>query len=328
MNGKPVIEIESRVLNMKSGFAPKLLCDGPTFTAGTSCPYSCSFCYVPAIMSKSGHVPEGKKHEDLVVRRARPVEVLRGQLTDTKGRPKYLSPDDRRVIYASPLVDVAANMELVAETVEMCKVILTLTNWDIRLLSKSNLLPKIAKALYDWDHDEWKEHGRANHGTYSAQRVIYGVSTGTFDDRVAAAIEAGTPKVSKRIESLHWLQDHGYRTFAMVCPSLPQFDYNDFAVQASDSLRYDRCEHVWAEVINLRGESFTRTHKSLLDAGLNASADMVHAVSHEKELWEGYARETYNAHAAVVPPGKLRFLQYVNKSNEVFWNGKPGVVKL
>jgi len=82
------------------------------------------------------------------------------------------------VIYASPLVDVAANMDLARETVEICKVILELTNWEIRLLSKSNLLPKIAESL-----------------TGYRSRMIYGVSTGNLDDPLAAAYEQGTPKV-------------------------------------------------------------------------------------------------------------------------------------
>lgn len=41
------------------------------------------------------------------------------------------------------------------------------------------------------------------------QHISFGFSTGTVDDRVAQAIETGTPLVSKRLESLHWLQDRG-----------------------------------------------------------------------------------------------------------------------
>lgn len=74
-----------------------------------------------------------------------------------RGRPKFRTlaggQPDRRVIYASPLVDVAGNLELVRETVEICRVILELTNWQIRLLSKSNLLPKIAEGLEAWWHE-------------------------------------------------------------------------------------------------------------------------------------------------------------------------------
>src|SRR5436190_17847327 len=63
-------------------------------------------------------------------------------------------------------------MDLVRETIEACKLILELTHWQIRLLSKSNLLPIIAREL-------------------PRDRIIYGVSTGTLDDKLT-----GTPGVS------------------------------------------------------------------------------------------------------------------------------------
>lgn len=130
-------------------------------------------------------------------------------------------------------------MTLVKETVEVCKLILEHTNWQIRLLSKSNLLPSLAHMI----DDQWKH------------RMIYGVSTGTLDDKLAKAFERGTALVSKRIESLHQLQDEGYRTFGMICPSLPQDNYDKFAKEITRAIRVDKCEHVWAEVINLRGKS-------------------------------------------------------------------------
>src|ERR1035437_839968 len=195
------------------------------------------------------------KFEDVVIRREGAIEALKAQLLTAAGKKKFDDPNDWRVIFASPLVDVAANMDLVRETVEVCKIILTLTHWEIRLLSKSNLLPKVAEALA-----EWKD------------RMIYGVSTGTLNDRLAASFETGTPLVSKRVQSLHWLQDNGFRTYAMICPSLPQADYNQFAEGMAEALRYDRCEHVWAEVINARGHSFTRTKEALLAGGFSQEA--------------------------------------------------------
>src|SRR5215211_4198581 len=152
MNGKPVFTVPAKtVLNLESGFSHKLLCDGPTFSTGSACTYKCAFCYVPAIMGKSPHLKEvraaGLEHEDVVIRRGGAVDALRSQLVDRHGAPKYKTPGDTRVIYASPLVDVAGNMELVRETIECCRLILELTNWHIRLLSKSNLLPKVAEQL-------------------------------------------------------------------------------------------------------------------------------------------------------------------------------------
>src|SRR5947199_4113018 len=116
-------------------------------------------------------------------------------------------------------------MDLVRETIEACKLILGLTHWQIRLLSKSNLLPIIAREL-------------------PRDRIIYGVSTGTLDDKLAVAFERGTPLPSKRLQSLHWLQDNGYRTFGMICPSLPQRVYYAFSRDMSNSILSEKCKSV------------------------------------------------------------------------------------
>jgi DNA repair photolyase len=309
MNGKPVINVAAKsVINFKSNFSHKVLCDGLTFSTGSACAYSCAFCYVPDLMRKNPHrLTTELAHSDIIVRRLSAIEVMKRQLTYKGGRPKFTDPHDNRVIYASPLVDVAANMDLVRETIDACRAILELTHWQIRLLSKSNLLPKIAEALH--------EH---------KSRVIYGVSTATLDDKLAQAFEQGTPKVSKRIESLHWLQDHGYRTYGMICPSLPlaeDHEYAVFAEQSAQALRSDRCEHVWAEVINVRGESMIRTASALRGAGYEDYARRLELVSTDKEAWERYARLTFEAHAKIYAehPGKLRFLQYVASSTRPWW---------
>ncbi len=324
MNGKPVHNVPAKsVINFGSAFSHKLLCDGLTFSTGSACAYSCSFCYVEDLMRKNPHwqgivskSPDAK-FEDVVIRRQGAIEAMRSQLVGRGGVPRFNDPNDRRVIFASPLVDVAANMELVRETVEACKVILSLTNWQIRLLSKSNLLPKVADALFESDSEL---------GTDSMKRVIYGVSTGTLDDGLAHAIEIGTPLVSKRIESLHWLQDNGFRTYGMICPSLPQKDYSKFARDMATALRADRCEHVWGEVINARGDSFTRTHDRLIAAGYVEEAAAFNAVSHNPTAWELYARQTFAGHASVYADQKgadglpkLRFLQYVTKDSRAYW---------
>ena len=313
MNGKPVFSVPGSIINFDSGFSKKLLCDGPTFSAGTACAYSCSFCYVPSAMRKQMGwlVEHGVKgnHEDVVIRRANPVAVVERQL---RSKPKQFL-QTKRTIFASPLVDVAANMDLVRETVEICKSILSLTNWDIRLLSKSSLLPKVAEGL------------SGNCGEEEARkRVIYGVSTGTLDDKLAAAFEEGCPKVSKRIESLHWLQDNRFRTFGMICPSLPHTVANTYEAWADDmyhAIRGHAVEHVWAEVINLRGASFTNTEKALRAAGFNEVADVLTLVSNDSAAWEAYARATFEAHAQLyIKPGKLRFLQYTTKPTHDWWS--------
>lgn len=325
MNGKPVHEVPAKsVINFASAFEHKKLCDGLTFSTGSACVYSCAFCYVPDLMRKSPHMAGiTQRHEDVVIRRRGAINAMRAQLTDRHGRPKFLDPQDTRVIYSSPLVDVAGNLRLVEETVEACKVILELTNWQIRLLSKSNLLPRIAAQISE-------KH---------AQRLIYGVSTGTLDDGLARAFETGTPLVSKRIESLRWLQDRGLRTFGMICPSLPMPTgdsadsyYPAFAREMADALRADKCEHVWGEVINVRGDSMTRTVEALRSHGYDRHADALEKTSTDKAAWERYARQTFEAHAAVYAGQagadvsgkgpKLRFLQYVTKDSRPWWEAR------
>jgi DNA repair photolyase len=320
MGGKPVFTVPARtIVNFDSKFREKGLCDGPTFSAGTSCVSSCTYCYVPAMMLKQSpwlkaHGVEGRL-EKVVIRREDAVKIARAQLRGHPGEARRT----KKVIYGSPLVDVAGNLEMARETVEICKVILELTNWDIRLLSKSNLLPRVAERI------------RAEMGEFCGRgRMIYGVSTGTQSDEIGKVIEPGTALVSKRLASLHELQKAGYRTFGMICPSLPVLDYLGFARDMWGAIRGGHCENVWAECLNLRGASFTNTVGALRAAGMVAAAERLERVSRDKAAWEEYARETFLAHATCYGGGQLRFLQYVTNDTAAWWeeHRKHGAVPL
>jgi DNA repair photolyase len=320
MAGKPVIYRDAKTaLTLDADeFHEKWLCDGITLNLGDACVFSCEFCYVEAQMRKLDsrlvadyNAAEGLTGEnalgfrDLVIRRRNAVELVKGQLTKSDGTPRFADPRDNRVVFCATVVDSAANMELLRETAAACNLILDNTHWQIRLLSKSNLLHLLVK-----DCLIPKKHHH---------RLIFGFSTGTLDDRVAKAIETGTPLVSKRLESLRWLQDNGFRTFCMICPSLPQHDYDKFSRDICEAIRVDRCEHVWAEVINTRGESKSRTVEALRTAGLDDEATMLETVKSNSEKWEMYARATFEAHAKNIPSEKLRFLQYVSKESVPWW---------
>jgi DNA repair photolyase len=341
MNRKPVYEVPAKtIINFESGFVHKLMCDGPVFSLGTACVYSCAFCYVPDMYRKMKPYLEKQgitgRHQDMVIRRKGALDCLRHELTHPDGSPKFNDPRDRRVIYSSPSVDVAGNMELVRETIEACAIILSLTHWQIRLLSKSNLLPKVAQGLIDGcDGFVREDMCKQAVGRTVRKRVIFGVSTGTLDDKLALSFEQGTPLPSKRLQSLYWLQDNGFRTFGMICPSLPQWlpgestvaAYMKFARDMAEAIRARRCEHVWAEVINVRGESMRRTEKALREGGYGAMADELHRVSVDKHEWEDYARQTFLAHAEVYHrhPGKLRFLQYVTAESRQWWTARKNI---
>jgi DNA repair photolyase len=126
--------------------------------------------------------------------------------------------------------------------------------------------------------------------------MIYGVSTGTLDDTLARSFEQGTPLPSKRVASLHWLQENGYRTFGMICPSLPQHEYDAFAREIRDAICAEKCEHVWTEVINVRGDSMMRTTAALRAGGFGWYAEALDQTRNH-DVWETYARETFLAHS-------------------------------
>ena len=326
MNKKPVFWRDAKtVLNMESGFRHKLLCDGPVFSAGDACAYGCAFCYVGAMTDKllrlDGSPIKDMKHEDIVVRRRDAVDLLREQLT-VKGkgnaprRRKYDNDNDNRVLYMSHSVDVAANMELLYETVEACLTIMELTAWHIRLLSKSNFLHLLPGLLIE----------RGMLVEEVRQRLIFGVSTGTLDDKLAASFEIGCAKVSKRIESLHRLQDEGFRTYGMICPSLPQADYDAWAWEMANAIRADQCEHVWAEVLNPRGSNMEKMIACLEAGGYPWEAEQMRLVTNDYAAWEEYAKRTFMAHSGTDCYGlnqgstvKLRFLQYVTKETRTNW---------
>ena len=309
MMGKPVLTTDCRILNLDSGFKHKHLCSGPTFSAGTACAFRCEYCFVETQVGTKPFVTNvlaGRKFQDVVIRRNNPVEKLRSELRKRSGELKFKNATG--VIYGSPLVDIAATKELTRETIEIVQVLLNDTGWDVRLLSKSPLITKIAESL-----SEEQKH-----------RVIFGLSTGTLDDKLARAIEPTCPAASKRCESLRWLQDNGFRMFAMLCPILPQ-PMDQFLEQVEQLVRPEKCEHVWAEVINVRGQSMQKTLAALQDAGLHQAAADLSAVSGEgsKPAWEQYARNTFLGLVSVIPKNaaepKLRFLQYVTKGTVGWW---------
>lgn len=131
MMGKPLIWADARILNLDSGFKHKLLCDGPTFSAGTACAFSCVYCYVKAILGAKPFVStllKGGDFQKVVIRRRNAVERLKQELRTAKGNLKFKGGEYEAarlagkpvVCYGSPLVDVAATKELAEEPAKSC----------------------------------------------------------------------------------------------------------------------------------------------------------------------------------------------------------------
>lgn len=329
IGSKPVIfrDAKTVVTEDSLAFQEKKLCDGVVMNLGDACVFNCEFCYVDGEMRKID-TPFIKKYNqvhgtncgfrDMVIRRRKDsaggaLAVLQDQIT--KGLDRR---DEHLVLYTSTSVEIAPNLELLEETAAACRLIFDNTAWDIRLLSKSPL----TKRLVEKNMIPKKHH----------QRLIFGFSTGTLEDKVAQTIETGAPLVSERLAALEWLQKNGYRTFAMLCPSIPQKNYDAMSKALCDAVDINRCEHVWAEVINPRGAALKRTAAALDAAGFKVEAELVRSVTgaENKVAWEEYARSTFMAHAKNIPAAKFRFLQYVSKTSRDWWatRQKDGAVLL
>ena len=348
--GKPVYLVDTHPVNHDSGFLEKRLCDGPTFTAGTACGYSCQYCYVESQVrlqkpTKDALKLSGRPFNEIVIRRDDVLPHLAEDLTQTKrGKdqlpsakslippalakkwgikskwlkdrvPTYKGTEWKgKVIYGSPLVDIAATKELALETVEMCDMILRLTDLDIRLLSKSPLLATVVVKELAERFPDTKNGAKA--------RLILGFSTGTLDDGVASAIERPIPLPSARLKALHGLQDAGFRTYGMLCPVLPQRDpaaYKAYAAAAMKAIRAERCEEIWSEVVNFRAgtkeptqdpddqhqrNSFKATLQALNDGGFVDQAALFEKVAVDPEAWEEYSRAMFEALLEAAPERK------------------------
>ena len=253
--------------------------------------------------------------------RVRTLEILRTELVNRRGEPRYGEVNDRRVIYISPQLDCAGTPELVRQTARLCKLLLAWTHWQIRLVSQSALLPQLAEMLCDevgldgpWPVSE----------TDLRERLIWGLSLSGIDDDLAAASGESAPPVAQRLASLHWLQGRGYRTCALLGPVLPQRDYAAFAQAVSASLHAQRCECLWAEVPVPRREVLRPLAQRLGRAGYAWKAEAVREISVDPAAWETYARKTFLALAEALPapPGRLRFPVPVTEGTRGWWEGQ------
>lgn len=301
------------VLNTGSGFIHKDLCEAGTITGGSACLYGCTYCSVGASMFRSPQTRIlrllGIEHGDAFLRRLDPAATLLAQLTKKDGTPRYLVPEDRRVVIISPIVDPLANEALLDETLELILLVFKYTNWDVRILTKSMLIKKLANRI----PQEYR------------QRMIYGLSIGILDDPLAQVVERMTSAPTARLDAYAQLKRQGLRTYSMHCPILPQADYTAYVQQLASKTNWETDEHIWAEALNQRGDSNIKTIAALANAGFHEQANLLKETTESQAAWEfGYNRPLFQALAAACPPGKLRYLVYASDQDRDYWLGQRG----
>ena len=108
----------------------------------------------------------------------------------------------------------------------------------------------------------------------------------------------------------------------MVCPVLPRTEYRTYAEEVIRALRIEHLEHCWVEPLNLRGKAMVQTRDALMKKGFHEQAALMEHVFSDTSRWEQYSRDLFEAFTAVVPPEKLRFLQYVKPNTRDWWQAR------
>jgi len=269
---------------------------------GNICIFGCTYCYVPSIVRKNPYVNSilGRGFSFDHVSNYRSKENV---IERVEKDLKKIKSGDKRVVIFCTTCEPCATKEHTDITAEAIRLIMTRSDLQVRVLSKSVLILEIAKAL-----DLYRD------------RIIYSLSTGTVRPDISACIEGNASPIQERLKILHVLQDGGYRTYGMLCPILPS--EMPHLGELIDAVNPKSCEHVWAEAINLRGKSLVKTRDQLRKCALEDDAESLQKVVGNKDRWREYCKELFlKVRRELEERGfrdKLRFLQYVVGEPEDF----------
>ncbi len=286
-----------------NGFKKKRLAD-LVVNIGNACEFSCSYCYVPDMPFHQPSIKEllrqGHRREQFSNYR-HTFNVIKTVKKDLE----KISPDDTSVVLFCTTCDPCSNAVHTQTTIQASKLILEKSNLQIRILSKSDNILDVAKALADYK-----------------DRVSYGLSTGTCLDEISRSIEVSASPIKDRVAALHWLQDHGYHTFGMICPVLPSEVGR--VRELLGQIRPEFCDNIWVEAINDKGRSLTNTLAALTSSGLDWHSYALRNVIKGKDSWRKYTQDLYRAFSHELgrknSVKKLHFLQYTTKADRDYWS--------
>ena len=267
---------------------------------GNNCKFRCAYCYANSVTLKQKYIQEvlknGYSMDDFSLYRER------NSVLDcvSKDLNKIDSGDNRIVIFCTTC-DPCPTPYDTETTKETISLIMTNSDLQVRIFSKSTLLVDLALSL-----EEYKD------------RIVYGFSTGTIRNDISVCIEEFASPVQERLEALKYLQQRDYRTFGMLSPILPsEMKYVDELI---DTVNPIACEHIWAEAINYRGESLPSTRDKLIGSGFQNEAEEINQLIGNTSNWREYCIKLFikirNKLISLNQLDKFRFLQYPEKSKD------------
>lgn len=253
------------------------------------CQHACRFCYVPSVsaiklkapLAEFGvKDPDGEWGEYAFLRiwdeRAFTKSLMAAESTPLAD----LNPDGNRAVMLStttdpyqtlrggdPVETAALNSQARIMVRRMLELIRDRSTLNVRILTRSPLARE--------DFDLYQTFGN---------RLVFGMSIPTLDDRLARLYEPKAPSPSRRLETLRLAVSKGIPIYAAVAPTYPEQGASELAAVLGEVGRLNPVT-VFHEPINIRAENVERMRREAEAVGLKFRADAFET----KDRWAEYA---------------------------------------
>jgi len=253
------------------------------------CQHACRFCYVPsvsAIKLKGRLAQLGVKDPDgewgnYAFLRVWDEPAFVGSLLAAERTPiEDLNSDGNRAVMLSTTTDpyqtlrggdhvetATLNSQARVMVRRMLELIRDRSTLNVRILTRSPLARE--------DFDLYRTFG---------DRLLFGMSIPTLDDRLARLYEPKAPSPSRRLETLRLAAAKGIPVYAAVAPTYPEQGQAELAAVLGEVGRLNPVT-VFHEPINIRAENVERMRKEAEAVALTFRGD----VFETKDRWAEYA---------------------------------------
>ena len=253
------------------------------------CQHACRFCYVPSVsaiklkapLAELGvKDPDGQWGEYAFLRMWDERAFTRSLMAAENIPLADLNPDGNRAVMLStttdpyqtlrggdPVQTAALNSQARAMVRRMLELIRDRSTLNVRILTRSPLARE--------DFDLFQTFGN---------RLLFGMSIPTLDDRLARLYEPKAPSPSRRLETLRLAVSKGLPVYAAVAPTYPEQGEAELAAVLGEIGRLSPVT-VFHEPINIRAENVERMRREAEEVGLKFRAEAFET----KDRWAEYA---------------------------------------
>lgn len=260
-----------------------------SFNPAVGCTHGCRFCYVvsvstnklkPQLAEYGVSNPDAEWGSYALLRPWDEREFLKSLAKAERTPIEELNPDgNRAVLFSSttdpyqvfPHPDPAVRKQLMEESAAMIRralqLILKHSTLNVRILTRSPLARR--------DFDLYREFG---------DRLLFGMSLPTLDNRLARVYEPGAPSPSQRLKTLQAAKKAGLHVYVAVAPTYPECSTPDFKKTLAALKPLDPVT-IFHEPINIRAENVKRIERHAAELGV----DLNTGVFATRTAWRWYA---------------------------------------